>query len=44
VKGFYRIREDEAISKIDLSMIPTPKEMAELIKNDPDDEKNEQNN
>lgn len=42
VKGFYRIREDEPISKIDLSMIPTPEEMAELIKNDKDDDEDEQ--
>jgi hypothetical protein len=41
VKGFYRIREDEPISKIDLSMIPTPEKMAELIKNDKDDNENE---
>ena len=33
-RGYYRIREDEAITSIDLSMIPKPEEMAELIKND----------
>jgi 5S rRNA maturation endonuclease (ribonuclease M5) len=42
VKGFYRIREDEPISKIDLSMIPTPEKMAELIKNDKDNDEVEQ--
>ena len=52
VKGSYRIRDDEPISKIDLSMIPTPKEMAELIKlvpseaeaNDPDESEDGQKN
>ncbi len=32
-KGFYRIREDEEIRKLNLSMIPTPEEIQEKIKN-----------
>lgn len=32
-KGFYRIKSDEEIRKVDYSMIPTPLEMKELLKN-----------
>lgn len=32
VKGFYRIKSDEEIKKVDYSMIPTPLEMKELLK------------
>ena len=31
-KGFYRIKRDEEIRKVDYSMIPTPLEMKELLK------------
>jgi len=31
-KGFYRIRDDEAIKHVDLSMIPTVEDMEKLIK------------
>ncbi|MBQ6057191.1 MAG: hypothetical protein IJL34_05930, partial [Treponema sp.] len=32
-KGFYRIKSDEEIRKVDYSMSPTPLEMKELLKN-----------
>lgn len=31
-KGFYRLRKDEDIRKVDFSMIPTPQEMKQLVK------------
>ncbi len=33
IKGFYRIKNDEEITKVDFSMIPTPLQMKELLKN-----------